>query len=184
LLGDALDGLKPSFLATPFAAAQVMSESALLREEGRWIGLLDQSAPNADFSERCRIEGLLRSADDTCFTLTTPALQVLIDSPNGLDGFYISGQQSNPPAGVQTQVTITVNGIQEKTFMLSDVRHFNLGISNPVVLPGVTNCVVVAFSTHCPGAVAGSMRPIDPCCFITLAHLVIDGHLITRLAGA
>jgi hypothetical protein len=100
---------------------------------------------------------------------------VLIDSPNGLNGFYISGQQSNPPVGVQTQVTITVNGIQEKTFTLGVARHFNFGISHPVLLPGVTNCIEVAFACA---------APINPCSFITLAHLVIDGQVVTHLAGA
>lgn len=184
LLGDALDGLQPAFLATPFAAAQVMSESALIREESRWIRLLDQTDPNPALAHQTRVIGWVRSADDTCCLLCGPVLRVLIDSPVGLDGFYVSGMQANPPQGAQTTVTITVNGLQAKSFTLGPELHFNLGISQPVVLPGITNCIEVTFKGHAPAGTVGNMEPLDPCSYITLAHLVIDNKRVTHLSGA
>lgn len=184
LLGDALDGLQPSFLATPFAAAQVMSESALLREEARWIRLLDQTDPNEALAHQTRVTGWARSADGTCYLLCSPVLRVLIDSPIGLDGFYVSGKQANPPQGAHTTVTITVNGLQAKSFTLGPELHFNVGISHPVVLPGMTNCIEVTFKGNYPAGKVGDMEPVDPCSYITLAHLVIDNKLVTHLAGA
>ncbi len=184
LLGEALDGLQPAFLATPFAAAQVMSENALLREEARWTRLLDHTDPNAALAHQTRVTGWVRSADDTCYLLCSPVLQVLIDNPVGLDGFYVSGKQVNSPKGAQTEVTITVNGLQAKSFTLGPELHFNLGISHPVVLPGMTNCIEVTFRGQYPAGKVGNMEPLDPCSYITLAHLMIDNKLVTQSAGA
>jgi GT2 family glycosyltransferase len=184
LLSDALDGLQPSFLATPFAAAQVMSENALLREEARWTRLLDQTDPNPSLAHQTRVTGWARSADDTCYLLCSPVLRVLIDNPIGLDGFYVSGKQVNPPQGAQTTITITVNGLQAKSFTLGPELHFNVGISHPVVLPAMTNCIEVTFRGQYPAGTVGDMEPLDPCSYITLAHLVIDKKLVTHLAGA
>ena len=182
-LDDAPDGLQPAFLATPFAAAQVMSESALLRAESRWIRLLDQSDPNAALELQTRITGWVRSADDTCCLLCSPVLRVLIDSPIGLDGFYVSGKQTNPPKGAQTTLTITVNGLQAQSFSLGAGLHFNFGISHPVVLPSMVNCIEVTFRCQYPAGTVGSMAPLDPCSFISLAHLVIDRKLLTQSIG-
>jgi GT2 family glycosyltransferase len=181
LLGDALDGLQPSFLATPFAAAQVMSESALLREEARWTRLLDQTDPNQALPHQTRVTGWARSADDSCYQLCSTVLRVLIDNPIGLDGFYVAGKQTNLPQGAQTTVTITVNGLQAKTFTLGSEHHFNFGISHPVVLPGVTNSIEVTFTCHHPAGGVGNMEPLDPCSYITLAHLVIDNKLVDSI---
>jgi GT2 family glycosyltransferase len=178
LLGDALDGLQPAFLATPFAAAQVMSESALLREEARWIRLLDQTDPNAALAHQTCVTGWARSSDDTCHLLCSPVLRVLIDNPIGLDGFYVSGKQANLPQGAQATVIITVNGLQSKTFTLGPELHFNVGISHPVVLPGITNCIEVSFKCHAPASEVGNMEPLDPCIYITLAHLVVDNKRV------
>ena len=183
LLGDAIDGLQPAFLSTPFAAAQVMSESALLREEARWTRLLDQTDPNAASAHQTRVTGWARSADGTCYLLSSPVLRVLIDNPIGLDGFYVSGKQANQPQGTQTTVTITVNGLQAKSFTLGPELHFNVGISHPVVLTGMTNCIEVTFRGQYPAGTMGDMEPLDPCSYISLAHLVIDNKRVTHLAG-
>ena len=181
LLGDVLDGLKPAFLATPFAAAQVMSENALLREEARWTRLLDQTDPNPALAHQTRVTGWARNADDTCYLLCSPVLRVLIDNPIGLDGFYVSGKQANLPQGAQATVTITVNGLQAKTFTLGPELHFNVGISHPVVLPGITNCIEVTFKCHAPASEVGNMEPLDPCSYITLAHLEIDNKRVDSI---
>lgn len=178
VLGEVVDGLKPAFLATPFAAAQVMAESALLRQEARWTRLLDQSEPNPGLAEGWRSTGLLRRADDAHFTLTGAVVQVWVQRPQGLqslNGFYISGQQTNPPPGQHTRVTITVNGIQQKTFLLGSQRHFNLGITHPVVLPRVANSFDIRFEAL-PGE--GLAALVDPCQYISVAHFVVDEMLV------
>ena len=180
-LGE-LGELAPTFAATPFAAAQVLSESALMREEARWARLLDKTDPNAGLESHCHATGLVRSTDDTHFVLCSPLLQVNIACSHGLDGFYLSGNQTNPPAGVQTRVTIAFNGLQSKTFTLGPEQHFNVGISQPVVLRGITNTVEAVFSSHHPAGHAASTAPADPCRYITLAHLVIDGKQVTSFA--
>lgn len=175
---DALQDLKLSFVATPFAAAQVMAESALLRQEARWARLLDQVDPNDGLAIGWRSTGLQRHADDPYYKLTNPVVQVVINRPQGLkslNGFYISGQQIKPPLDQQTQVTITANGIQEKTFILGTQRHFNLGISHPVVLPLVENSFEIKFEALADKALTAL---VDPCQYISLAHFVVDEKMV------
>ena len=42
-------------------------------------------------------------------------------------------------------ITISVNGIQQQTFTLGDAPNFNVGIIDPIVLPGLANSFNVSF---------------------------------------
>lgn len=182
-LGDAFAGLQPKFLATPFAAAQVLSENALLRQEARWARVLDKLDPNEGLASRCRVECLVRHASGTGYVLRSQVVRVLIDRPHSLDGIYIAGKHSPLPAGLQMRLTITVNSLQAQTFALGPEPHFNVGITQPVVLPGITNCIELAFECY-PATGERVAQPLpDPCALVTLTHWVIDDKLMAQLAG-
>lgn len=176
-VSESVNGLTPSLLATPFAAAQVLSENALMREEARWARLLDNNDPNDGLMRRCRIEGLRRDADGRFFTLTNSRVSLWIEQPHGIDGFYIVGRQT-APAGVELKVTLTINDVQSRTFGLGSQRAFNLGIDSPVVLPGVTNYIEAVFSWAQRGPETTSFPDLNPCSFVTLKHFVIDGKVM------
>jgi GT2 family glycosyltransferase len=172
--------LVPSFLSTPHAAAGVLSENALTREEARWTRLLDQRDPNEGLLERCRLTGVQFDRVREVFVLTNHRVFIWIDYPQGLDGFYIVGRQT-APAGVEAKVTLTINGVQKRVFSLGSQRNFNLGIDCPVVLPSITNCIEVAFSLSPANPVISSPLDWDPCRFIELKHFVVDGKCLDHL---
>ncbi|MCF8211497.1 MAG: hypothetical protein K9K38_19160 [Rhodoferax sp.] len=94
---------------------------------------------------------------------------------------HLTGPKSTAPAGnVPLRITFAVT----QTGPDAAAGDLFTAISHPVVLAGVTNCIEITFASTCAVAGTDSVVPIDPCSFITLAHLVIDEKIITQLIGA
>ena len=59
--------------------------------------------------------------------------------------FYVCGHKMGQPLAQAIAITISVNGIQQQTTTLGDAPNFNVGIIDPLVLPGLANCFKVSF---------------------------------------
>ena len=149
--------LSPAFLATPQIAARTVAEAMLLREEYRWARDLDGADPNANLAGRWRVTGLQPhwavTASHPFVTAsaarqsmgTTPALELSVQGLSSARNFYVCGHKLGQPPAQAIAITISVNGIQQQTTTLGDAPNFNVGIIDPIVLPGLANCFKVTF---------------------------------------
>lgn len=166
LLADpSLDGtLLPSFAATPQLAASIIADNMLLREECRWQRLLDGTEPNAGMTTRC----------STSAGATEWVAELQVAGLRSARNFFVCGHRLKAPATPET-VTITVNGIQQKTFALGPESNFNLGLINPLVLPGVGNVfrVAVQLGSDATGQWCG-----DASRAVVITHFVLDDESV------
>jgi hypothetical protein len=163
--------LSPAFLATPQVAARTIAEAMLLREEQRWARDLDSADPNANLAGRCRVTGLqphwAATASRAFVTAshpfvtasppfvtasaarqsiaTSPPLELSVQGLRSARNFFVCGHKMGQPPPQAIAITISVNGIQQQTFTLGDAPNFNVGIIDPLVLPGLANCFKVTF---------------------------------------
>lgn len=149
-----VDGtLLPAFVATPRRAAGVLAENMLLREECRWQRMLDHTEPNAGMTTRHSTSG---PAKERVARLQVKGLR-------SARNFYVCGHRAQALASPgRVELTIRVNGIQQKTFTLGPGAHFNLGLINPLVLPDVDNEFCVTVKT------TGAARAV------VITHFVLD----------
>ena len=149
--------LSPAFLATPQIAARTVAEAMLLRQEQRGARELDGTDPNANLADRCRVTGLQPhwavTASHPFVTAsaarqsigTTQPLELSVQGLRSARNIYVCGHMMGQPPAQTIAITISVNGIQQQTFTLGDAPNFNVGITDPIVLPGLANCFNVSF---------------------------------------
>jgi len=149
--------LSPAFLATPQIAARTVAEAMLLRQEQRWARDLDGADPNTNLAGRCRVTGLQPhwpvTASHPFVTAsaarqsigTTQPLELSVQGLSSARNIYVCGHMMGQPPAQTIAITISVNGIQQQTFTLGDAPNFNVGITDPIVLPGLANCFNVSF---------------------------------------
>lgn len=125
-------------LMTPHAIARVIAESILQREECYWLRLLDRADPNADLPRRCRVRGIRFSKNVNGYLLEGDA-EFSVTGVRSLRNFFVYGRKLGDMASTTT-ITLSVNEIQEKTFVLGPEPDFRVGIIDPIVLQGVENC--------------------------------------------
>jgi len=161
--------LVASFAATPQVAARIIAENMLLREECRWQRLLDQAEPNAGMTSR-------RS---TAVGATEFVAELHVERLRSARNFFVCGHRVNHTTAqhvVTTMVvTVTVNGIQQKTFTLGPDSNFNLGLINPLVLPGVVNVfrVTVSQINTATGQPCGDASQV-----VVITHFVLDDESV------
>ena len=145
----------------------------LLREEYRWARDLDGADPNANLAGRWRVTGLqphwAGTASHAFVTAsrpfvtasrpfvtasaarqsmgTTPPLELSVQGLSSARNFFVCGHKMGQLPAQAIAITISVNGIQQQTFTLGDAQHFNVGIIDPIVLPGLANCFKVPCRT-------------------------------------
>ena len=140
----------PAALATPHTLARVVAESVLRREEAYWARTLDGADVNANLAGRCSVQILAEAG----FELSVQGL-------SSARNFYVCGYKTGQPPTEAIAITITVNGIQQQTFTLGAEPNFNVGIINPVVLPGLANCFKVTFQGDASKAVVITQLVLD-----------------------
>ncbi|MEI7537324.1 MAG: hypothetical protein WCJ76_08930 [Comamonadaceae bacterium] len=178
--------LSPAFLATPQIAARTVAEAMLLRQEQRWARDLDGADPNTNLAGRCRVTGLQPhwpvTASHPFVTAsaarqsigTTQPLELSVQGLSSARNIYVCGHMMGQPPAQTIAITISVNGIQQQTFTLGDAPNFNVGIIDPIVLPGLANCFKVTFrfvSAH--GQDLG-----DASKAVVLTQLVLDDGVV------
>jgi len=138
-----LDGQwRTDVLATPHALAQLIAENVLQQEEDYWARTLDQIEPHAMVADRCLVQGLSWSPLHNGHVLGNTAwLQV--SGLRSLRNFYVCGRTLPTPGAGPTVVTLSANGLQDKSVTLPPEVDVNVGLLRPLILPGLNNCFQV-----------------------------------------
>lgn len=169
--------LTGSLAGTPHAAAQALAEAALQRHEHRWALELDGIDLNAGLALR-PLHGLQWHPAAKAWALQGEAAWAVPDA-RSLRDFHVCGRLY---PGVQTEgleITLCANGVHEQTFPLAGpesnpaARHVNVGLVNPLVLPGLPINTFTARVTRADPAVPPVQRPaVQGAVWVT--HLVVD----------
>jgi len=154
---DNLSGLLTAdFLSTPHAASRVIAESMLRREASFWASKLDSGGKVQ--GARVKVQGLRFSAEHGAHLLENSA-EFVIEGLQYARNFYVCGRRiddlSQPVA-----LTIRVNGLQTIKIPLKAERNVNVGLTDPLLLPGIAN----TFHVETDRA-------------LLLSHLVIDDRV-------
>lgn len=164
-----LDGiLCPAFLAAPGAAARIISENVLAREEHRWSREQDSKDLNANISNHVAVRGA-RYSNTLLGYLVDDEIEITLKDISSIQNFYFCGRKLNDGAAGLLEVTLSVNGIQHKTFTLGADRHINIGIINPILLAGMDNLFTVTFRAKIEGVGYVGAGQV-----VVITHFVID----------
>jgi GT2 family glycosyltransferase len=168
--------LAPAFLATPQAAARVIAEAMLRREETRWARDLGAADPHAEMAGRCSSRGLRYTPSLNGYALG-PSVEFSIAGLSGARNFYVCGRALSDLSKQPMAMTITVNGIQAQTCKLTAGRSINAGIIDPLLLPGLTN----RFRIEAHFIDAQGQRLGDASAAIVITHIVVDDRRVSEL---
>ena len=170
-----LDGnLSPEFLSSPGAAARIISENVLAREEHRWSRELDGKDLNANIVNHIAVRGA-RYNNALLGYLVDDEIEVTLKNTSSIQNFYVCGRKLNEASADHLDITISVNGIQHKTFTLGSDRHINVGIINPILLAGVDNIFTVSIRSKAEnGLLVGAGKTV------LITHFVIDEKTVNQ----
>lgn len=155
---DRLSGeLAAEFVATPHAASRVIAEAMLRREDAHWARALGEA--NTARAGKVAACGLHHSADHGGQVLDRSA-EFVVDGANYLRNFYLCGRRIGD-LDANAMLTIDVNGLQQRGVALKPERNVNVGIIDPLLLPGLANCFRVTLN--------GAM---------VVTHLVVDDRVV------
>lgn len=187
LVGSAVDkydgfpdgDLAPALRETPHALARVIAECVLRQEEAYWSRHLDGADPNADLAGRCAVRGVRFSGKEDGYLLEGVA-EVSLTGVTSLRNFFVCGRKSPDMPPRPVALTISVNGIQEKTFVLGAAPNINVGLIQPILLQGVANRFRV--SAHFINPKTGQ-RTGDAGKFVVITHFVVDDQMVGTFSG-
>ena len=170
-----LDGtLKSTFLTSPSTATRIISENILSREEHRWSRDIDGEDLNANISKQLSVRGT-RYNNTLLGYLVDDEIELSLTNVTSIQNFYVCGRRLNEAVNELLEITISVNGIQEKIFTLCADRHLNVGIINPLLFNGVDNILTVSIRRKSEnGLLVGSGKSI------LITHFVIDEKTIDQ----
>ena len=170
-----LDGnLNPQFLSSPGAAARIISENVLAREEHRWSRELDDKDLNANIVNHIAVRGA-RYNNALLGYLVDDEIEITLKDTSSIQNFYVCGRKLNEASADRLDITISVNGIQHKTFTLGSDRHINVGIINPILLAGVDNIFTVSIRSKAEnGLLVGAGKAV------LITHFVIDEKTVNQ----
>ena len=175
--GDLSGQLAPALAATPHTAATVIAEAMLQRQEHRWARQLDGADPNANIADRCGASGLLFVPALDGYTMG-PSAEWGVTGLCSARNFYVCGHTVVDLAVHPIAIVISVNGIQSQVVTLTQGRSVNVGIINPLVLPGISNYFKVeAYFVEPGGACLG-----DAAAAIVITHIVIDDQSVCKFS--
>ena len=170
--------LTGSLAGTPHAAGQAFAEAALQRHEHRWALELGGVDMNAGLSVR-PLHGLQWHPATQAWALQGEA-EWAVQGVRSLRDFHVCGRLAPGVQAEGLEITLCANGVHEQTFPLAGpgsnpaARHVNVGLVNPLVLPGLPNNTFTARVTRADPAVPPSQRPaVEAAVLVT--HLVVDG---------
>ena len=151
---DRISGeLSTDFLGTPNSASRVIAEVMLRREESFWRSQLENV--DVDLKSKVRVTGLLYSPEHGAYLLQNSAM-FSIDGLQFARNFYVCGRRIDDLTSHVT-LTVSINGLQTLKIDLKPQRDINVGLIDPLLLPGVTNTFLVKTNQA-----------------LLLTHLVID----------
>lgn len=166
--------LAPTFVATPQAAARVIAETMLLREEYRWARDLGEPDQNAGVADRHTAHGLVHMPGLNGYAMAQNA-EFAFTGLCSARNFYVCGRTTVDLAQQPIAITISVNGIQVQMVTLTTGRSVNVGIVNPILLQGVINHFRVA--AHFVDAQGQHLG--DANAAIVVTHIVVDDQVVS-----
>jgi hypothetical protein len=170
--------LTGSLAGTPHAAAQALAEAALQRHEHRWALELDSVDLNAGLTLR-PLHGLQWHPAAQAWALQGEAAWA-VQGVRSLRDIHVCGRLAPGVQAEGLEITLCANGVHEQTFPLIGpypnpaARHVNVGLLNPLVLPGLPTNTFTARVTRADPAVPPPHRPAEEGA-VLLTHLVVDG---------
>jgi len=170
--------LTGSLAGTPHAAAQAFAEAALQRHEHRWALELDGVDLNAGLSVR-PLHGLQWHPAAQAWALQGEAAWA-VQGVRSLRDIHVCGRLAPGVQAEGLEITLCANGVHEQTFPLIGpypnpaARHVNVGLLNPLVLPGLPTNTFTARVTRADPAVPPPQRPAEEGA-VLVTHLVVDG---------
>ncbi len=170
-----LDGnLSPEFLSSPGAAARIISENVLAREEHCWSRELDGKDLNANIVNHIAVRGA-RYNNALLGYLVDDEIEITLKDISSIQNFYVCGRKLNEASADRLDITISVNGIQHKTFTLGSDRHINVGIIDPILLAGMHNIFTVSIRRKVEnGLLVGAGKAV------LITHFVIDEKTVNQ----
>lgn len=153
IIGD----LSKDFLDTPYSASRVIAEVMLRREESFWRSQLD--GVDVNLEGKVRVTGLLYSPEYGAHLLHDSAM-FSIERLQYARNFYVCGQRIDDLTSPVT-LAVSINGLQTLKIDLKAHRDINVGLTDPLLLPGVNNTFSVKTNQT-----------------LLLTHLVIDDRVV------
>ncbi len=166
--------LSSYFVARPNTAALAIAESMLLRQEFRWGRELDGMDPNAGVGSRCRARGLRYDAGLRGWRIDSEA-ELVVPGLKSARNFFVCGRRLGPAVALALAVTISVDGLHDKTIVLEpQQRNLNLGLIDPLLLPGLDARFCLDFHWQDEaGRRVGDAREA-----VLITHFVVDDQLV------
>ena len=166
--------LSEDFAAMPNTAASLIAEAMLLREELRWRHELDGVDPNVAVEPGCSWRGLSY----------VPALQawrsedrpeLVVSGLRSTRNFFICGRRLGLGAPVALAVTISVDGLHQKTVVLdSNESSLNVGLIDPLQQQGLD----ARFCLDVPWQDESGRRLGDAWDALLITHFVVDDPVV------
>lgn len=139
---DKLSGqMSNTFVETPHIASFIIAETMLRREESEWARKLEEAAQSHVFTGALKSRGLRYVRRHNGFLLEKLA-EFFVDGTHYIRNFYICGHRLDD-TDLVLSIVISVNGLHTQAFQLYGERNVNVGIINPILLPGIDNCIWV-----------------------------------------
>lgn len=162
------------FLSYPHTASQIIAENILLREEHRWARELDLIDPNAKIDKALTVLGVRYNNRLNAY-LCEDQIQILLHGVSSIRNFYVCGRKINQDNFDALQVCISINKIEHQIFDLREDSEINIGIINPILLPGIENqFTITAHYKNETGKLVNGFSDI------AISHFVVDDHKIDR----
>ena len=153
----------------------VISENFLAAEESRWQRIIDGVDPEFNMAEKVRFRGLTYIGLDEGYSVDADSEVLLIDTKS-IVNFYVCGRKKKTALNEIISIEILVNGIQSKTFYLSDDLNINVGIVDPIIIGGITNSIKIKFKL----VDKGNMKLLgDANQQVKVSHFVIDDKVVS-----
>lgn len=167
--------LSPDFVARPHTAALAIAEAMLLREEFRWSRELDGIDLNAGVESSCRARGLRYVPALRAWCIDGDP-ELLVSGLRSARNFFVCGRRLGPAAGGTLAVTISVDGLHEKTVVLGpEQRNLNLGLIDPLLLQGLDARFCLDFHWQDQaGRRLGDARDA-----VLITHFVVDDQVVS-----
>lgn len=168
--------LTPALLATPHSAAMVIAEAMLQREEHSWIHQLGEPDPNDGLAQHCSTMGLNYTHALEGYAWRQGA-SVAFEGLRSARNFYVAGRSLLDCAKSPIAISIRVNAVQQKTWLLAEGFNFNVGIAYPILLQGQANRFY--FEAHFVDA--QGVRLADASAALLITHVVVDDQVLADL---
>jgi|GEM_PF-1137235 len=170
-----IDGnLNSALLTTPSAAARIISENILSREDHRWSREIDRRDLNSNISKQLAVRGA-RYNKAILGYLVDDEIEITLRNTTSIQNFYVCGRRLDENIKELLEIRISVNGIQEKNFTMGAERHVNVGIINPLLFDGMDNIFTISIRSKVEnGLLVGAGKSI------LVTHFVIDEKTIDQ----